>query len=595
MKSKKRQKLLITFTRWRLRNVTDKQLIYFLSVIVGLLSGVAAFILKSATHLIRYLLHLWSPFDEGNFLYFFLPMVGIAIAVIFVKYVIKTPIRHGVPSVLYAISVDNGRIAPHNTFSSIITSAFTAGFGGSVGLEGPSIVTGAAIGSNMGGVLRLNHKQKILLIACGATGVMAAIFNAPVAAIVFALEVIVFNLSMTSIVPLLLASSSATLTSYLFWDQDVLFRGAHLYINEYSISDVPSFIVIGVLTGLISVYFKRMYLSIERFFDSMASKKKKLFVGGGLLGLLLYFFPSLYGEGYEFINMTLQGDFSYLYSNSVFSHFHTSFFVTCLLFLAVIFIKGVASALTFGAGGAGGIFAPSLFIGANVGLCLWFVFNNFDIDAPIVIFVLLGMCGTIAGVMHAPLTGFFLIADISNGYKLFVPLMLVSAISYATVRIFEDTSVYTHLLSKRKQLLSHNKDASVLSLMQIHKLIEKDFITIHVNSTLGDLVEVIKTSKRNIYPVIDDDGVLHGIVKLDDVRHLIFDPENYKTTFVRTLMYMPRYFFAPSDDMAQVAHTIQKSGHYNFPILDNGVYIGFISKAKLFSEYRKITHFFSEE
>ncbi|HON52629.1 MAG TPA: chloride channel protein [Bacteroidales bacterium] len=586
---------LVKFIRWRMQHVTDKQFVYFLSIIIGLIVGIAAVLLKLLVHAIRHLVHIWSPFHEGNFLYFFLPMVGIAAAVLFMKYVIKHNVKHGVPSVLYAISMEQGKLKPHQTFSSIVTSALTVGFGGSVGLEGPSIVTGAAIGSNVGRILRLKYKHIILLIGCGSAGVMAAIFNAPVAALVFALEVIVLNLAMSSIVPLLLASSAATLTSYFFLEQDVLFHAVELFNKGYELLDIPSFIVLGIFTGLVSVYFKRMYIAIESKFEHIERRKHKLYIGGGLLGLLLFFFPSLYGEGYDFINMAFRGDYSFLFANSIFIIFEKSFLLTCVLFCAVIFIKVIASSLTFGAGGVGGIFAPSLFIGANIGLFFWYVFEHFQIDAPVTIFVLLGMCGTIAGVLHAPLTGIFLIADITSGYSLFVPLMIVSAVSFATVRIFENNSVYTYLLAKRKQLITHNKDQSVLTLLQIKKLIETNFSTVHVNATLGDLIEVIKYSKRNIFPVVDDDGMLHGIVKLDDIRHIMFSPEKYNKIDVRTVMHMPKYYFSPTDDMDDVVAVIQKSGHYNFPILDNGKYVGFISRATVFSEYRKISEFFSEE
>jgi chloride channel protein, CIC family len=590
-----KNKILITFIRWRLQHISDKQFVYILSVVIGLVVGIAAVILKLLVHGIRHLLHVWSPFQEGNFLYFFFPMLGIAAAVLFMKYVIKNNVKHGVPSVLYAISQERGRMKVHHTFSSIITSALTVSFGGSVGLEGPSIVTGAAIGSNIGRILRLNYKQIIVLIGCGSAGVMAAIFNAPVAALVFALEVILLNLAMTSIVPLLLASSSATLTSYLFLEQDVLFHSVEMFNKGYDMLDIPSFVVLGIATGLVSVHFKRVYVKVEVLFEKIKSKKTKLYVGGGLLGVLLFFFPSLYGEGYDYINMAFRGDSSYLFSNSVFVNYQQSFVIACILFTGVILVKVLASALTFGAGGVGGIFAPSLFIGANIGLFFAFVFLHFNIQVSETVFVLLGMCGTIAGVLHAPLTGIFLIADITSGYSLFVPLMIVSAVSYATVRIFENNSVYTYLLARRKQLITHNKDKSVLTILQIKKLIEYDFNTVDINASLGDLIEVIKVSKRNIFPVIDEDGMLHGIVKLDDIRHIMFLPEKYNKIDVRTVMHMPKYYFSPDDDMDEVVKVIQKSGHYNFPILQNGKYIGFISRAQVFSEYRKISEYFSEE
>jgi len=587
-------KLIVKFYKWRLETISDKQFIYLLSIVTGLVVGIAAVILKNLAHWISQLLHLWTP-NDSNYLYFLFPTIGIAIAVLFMKYIVRSGPAHGVPSVLYSISMQKGKMKSHNMYSSVIASALTVGFGGSVGLEGPSIVTGAAYGSNIGRFFRLNYKQVVLLIGCASAGVMAAIFNAPVAAIIFALEVLVLNLSMSSIVPLLLAASSATLMSYFFVDQDVLFNSVFLQKLGYELIDVPSFIILGVLSGFISVFFKRVYLRIERQFEKIKEYRYKLYLGGASLGLLLFFFPSLYGEGYKEINMALREDASFLFDNTIFASFDTSFIVTILLFSAVILVKVVATSVTFGAGGVGGIFAPSLFIGANVGFLCFFIFNYFGIDVSVTVFVLLGMCGLIAGVLHAPLTGIFLIADITSGYSLFVPLMLVSAIAYATVKVFEKHSVYTHLLARRKQLITHNKDESVLTQLNINKLIESNFQPVDLNASLGDLVEVIKKSHRNIFPVLDEDGALHGIVKLDDIRDIIFEPSKYNKILVRELMQMPQFFFSPDSDMDEVVKVIQKTKHYNFPILKNGRYIGFISRATVFSEYRKMSAYFSEE
>lgn len=330
-------------------------------------------------------------------------------------------------------------------------------------------------------------------------------------------------------------------------------------------------------------------------FSRIKSKKKRLYIGGLCLGALLFFFPSLYGEGFKEINMAFRGDYSFLFSQSLFEAYEGQFMIVCILFASVIFVKVIATSLTFGAGGVGGIFAPSLFIGAVIGLFFSYLFSYFGIRVPESIFVLLGMCGMIAGVLHAPLTGIFLIADITSGYGLFIPLMLVSAISYATVRIFEDTSVYTYMLAKRKELLTHDKDQSVLTLLDINKLIETDIVTIDPDATLGDLVEVIKKSKRNIFPVVGEDGTMYGMIKLDDIRDMIFNPELYNKVDVRTLMYIPEYFFSPYDSMDDVVQTIQKSGHYNFPVLDHGKYVGCISRARIFLEYRNVSAFFSED
>lgn len=590
-----KKSIWVKLYRWRLERITDKQFMYLLSIVLGIVTGLVAVLLKSMVHGIQYLVHYCSPTMGGQYVYFFLPMIGITLTLLVVKYVIKSDSNIGVPGVLHAISRRKGDIEPHNMISSMLESALTVGFGGSVGLEGPSIVTGAAYGSNFARVFKLNYKQCVVLIGCGAAGVMAAIFNAPIAAVIFVLEVIYANFSMSSIVPLILTSSIATLSSYFFLEQDVLFHSVDMFSRDYRFQDVPSFIVLGIITGLISVYFKKMYVLMNKMFSKIKKKKKRLFVGGLGLGILLFFFPSLYGEGFKEINMSLRGDYSYLFEQSMFEPYRESFMVICALFAAVILIKVIAASLTFGAGGVGGIFAPSLFIGATIGLFFSYLFSYFNIRVPESIFVLLGMSGMIAGVLHAPLTGIFLIADITNGYGLFVPLMLVSAIAYATVRIFEDTSVYTYVLAKRNELLTHDKDKSVLTLLDIRKLIETDFLTVDPNATLGDLVEVIKHSKRNIFPVVGEDGIMYGMVKLDDIRDIIFSPELYDKVDVRTLMYIPEYFFSPNQSMEEVVKTIQKSGHYNFPVIDNGKYVGCVSRAKIFLEYRNVSAFFAEE
>lgn len=590
-----RKSFWVRLYRWRLTRITDKQFMYLLSLVLGVVSGLAAVLLKSMVHGIQYLLRLIGPVSGLNFLYLCLPTIGITLTMITIKYIIKRDSNIGVPGVLYAISRKKGQIEPHNMFSSMLESALTVGFGGSVGLEGPSIVTGAAFGSNFARIFRLDYKKCVTLIGCGAAGVMAAIFNAPIAAVIFVLEVIYANFSMSSIVPLMLTSSIATLSSYFFLEQDVLFHSVDMFNRDYRFQDVPSFVVLGIITGLVSVYFKKMYVFMSNMFSKIKSKKRRLCIGGLGLGVLLFFFPSLYGEGFREINMSFRGDYSFLFERSIWADCQDNFMIMCILFTSVIFIKVIASSLTFGAGGVGGIFAPSLFIGAVIGLFVSYVFLYFNIRVPESIFVLLGMCGMIAGVLHAPLTGIFLIADITSGYGLFVPLMLISAISYATVRIFEDTSVYTYMLAKRKELLTHDKDQSVLTLLDINKLIETDIVTVDPGATLGDLVEVIKHSKRNIFPVVDEEGFMHGMIKLDDIRDKIFCPELYDEVDVRTLMYIPEYFFTPDQNMEDVVRIVQKSGHYNFPVIDNGKYIGCVSRARIFLEYRNISAFFSED
>lgn len=588
----KMKRALMRFLVWRKRNMTDKNFMYILSIFVGLAVGIGAVVIKNSVHFIQGVVHV-LPQLYVEYLYFLLPIAGIFLAVAFTKFIIKRKVQHGIPGVLYAISSSRGKISQHNMFSSIITSAFTVGFGGSVGLEGPTVATGAAIGSNFGRLMRLNYKQIILLLGCACAGAMASIFKAPVAAIVFALEVIMLNLSMSSIVPLLLASSTATLTSYLFLGTEVLYPVES--IDKFDMKDIPSFVFLGILCGLMAVYFKRVYVYIEKRFDKVASVWQRLLIGGLMLGILIFFFPALYGEGYHEINMCLSGEYIYLFDNSMFSPLSNDIFAIISLFVAVIFFKVIAAALTFGAGGIGGIFAPTLFTGANIGLLIATLFMYFGVNVSSTNFALLGMGGMIAGVLHAPLTGIFLIADITTGYGLFLPLMFTASASYVCVRLFESTSVYTHELARRNQLLTHNKDKAMLSMLNLKHLVETDFGTVHPDASLGDLIEVIKNTSRNIYAVVDEDGMLHGIVKLDDVRKDMFDPRRHSKIFVRSIMYMPEYYVSPNESMEGVVAKISKSGRYNFPVLDNGKYLGFVSRAKIFSAYRKMNEYFSDD
>jgi len=588
----KKNTLLKRFLVWRIRNVSDKQFVNILSVVVGLSVGFAAVVIKNSVHIIESLVHDLLSSSMLKYAYFVTPIVGISLAVLFIKYVIRRPVQHGIPGVLYAISTQRGKINQHNMFSSIITSSLTVGFGGSVGLEGPTVATGAAIGANIGSLLRLKYKQIVILLGCACAGAMAAIFKAPIASIVFVLEVIMLNLSMSSIVPLLFASVSATLTSYFFMGQNVAY--SFVLKDSFSLEDMPSFVMLGVVCGFLGVYFKKVYVLIEEKFEKR-NLLTRLLYAGSLLGGLIFVFPSLYGEGYEQINSAISGDFSYLYDNTFYKERVTNYYVIALLFFAVIMLKVFATSLTFAAGGVGGIFAPTLFVGANVGLLVSVTFATLGIQVSASNFVLLCMGGMIAGVLHAPLTAIFLIADLTGGYALFFPLMVTSTCSFACVRMFGNTSVYTHWLAKRKQLFTHNKDKALVSMLKIDKLLERDFGTIHPDASLGHLVEVIKTSRRNIYPVVDDSGILHGLVKLDDVRTYMFDQKKWNKVFVRNIMHMPEVYMSPDDDMDHVVSKISNSKHFNFPVLKDGVYLGFVSRAKLFSAYRKMHAYLSDD
>jgi chloride channel protein, CIC family len=572
------------FIQWRIQHVSDRHYILFLAVIAGLLGGIAAVVLKKSTRFITQILTSGHANQYENYLFILFPAIGILLVVLFMRYVIRQEVGHGIPGVLFSISRKNGIIKPHNTFSSIITSALTVGFGGSVGLEGPTVSTGAAIGSNIGQLLRLNFKQIILMISLASAGAMAAIFQSPIAAIVFAIEVIMIDLTMAALLPLLIATLTAVLTSYFMMGQAVMYPVA---LHEpFVLANTPYYLILAVLAGLISVYFTKVYITTEGLFRKIGSRWNRFIIGSSILGLLIFLFPALYGEGYEVVNRSLSGDYSDLFNNSIFYPYREISWVIFALFVALILVKALAASVTFGAGGVGGIFAPALFIGAFTGLFFAVFVNHYGLgDINPAKFAMVGMAGMIAGILHAPLTGIFLIAEITQGYELFVPLMMVSTISFATTKVFIKNSVYTHQLAQRGELLTHNKDRTVLNLMKVDILIENNFITVNPETTLGELVKTIATSRRNIFPVVDSANNFHGHILLDDIRNVMFDNQMYKTS-VANLMVAPPYIIHPDETMEEVARKFQLSEKYNIPVVRDGKYIGYISRANVFSAYR---------
>lgn len=582
------------FLTWRSEHITDRQYIHFLSVVIGVVVGFAAVIIKNSVHFIKDLLTRKFAVDIHNYLYFAYPALGIFIVYLITRYIIRRKIGHGIPTVLHAISKNSGYISKHNTFSSIIASALTVGFGGSVGLEGPTVATGAAWGSLLSRWARLNHQQTMLLLACAAAGAMSAIFKAPIAATIFVLEVLMIDLTMASMVPLLFASVTAALTSFFFLGQDVLYPFE--VIHPFTINQTIFYIGIGILTGLISVYFARMFKTLQNQFERLKNPIHKWLIGGASLGLLIFLFPALYGEGYEAINMALRDDTNFLFNNSIFYDFNHETWAIFLLLALIIFFKVIATSATFGAGGVGGIFAPTLFMGANAGLLYAKFINYIGIHSISESnFALAGMAGVISGVLHAPLTAIFLIAETTGGYKLIIPLMIVAATSYAIVRIFENYSVYTYQLALRGELFTHNKDHVALSMLSVRNLIETNFQTISPEANLGELVGKIELSKRNIIPVIDKENILHGIIFINDIRHIMFRKTLYEKVQIQDLMFMPQPIVDPDESMDDVAQMFQQTAHYNLPVVRNGKYYGFVSRANVFSSYRKMLSDFSEE
>lgn len=532
--------------------------------------------------------------DYSNYQYVIYPAIGILATIIFVKYILRKPVRDGIPNVLFAISKKHGILDSHNMFSSIVTSALTVGFGGSVGLEGPTVVTGAAWGSSIAKFLRLNYKQTLSLLGFAAAAAMSAIFKAPIAAIVFALEIILFDMTMTALVPLLIASITAALTSYLFLGLDILYP--FNVLSKFELSQTPYYLGLGLFTSLVSVYFIKTYVASGKLFKKIKNTFVKFVIGSASLGSLIFLFPALYGEGFEVINEGLAGNIDFVFDNSLFYDYNNNITVAILLLLGILLFKVVATSLTFRAGGIGGIFAPTLYIGMMSGLFFASVINYLGIaDLPIENFALVGMSGLLAGVVHAPLTAIFLIAEITGGHQMFFPIMMVSTTSYAMAKLIVPKSIYTIQLKNRGEVITHHKDKALLAMMNINPLIEKDFSTIDHDANLGELVKVIADSKRNIFPVVDRENNFYGIIILDQIRHIMFEPDKYENTAVHSLMFMPSNIVDINDDMETVAGKFQHSGKYNLVVLQDGKYIGFVSRANVFSHYRDILKEMSEE
>ncbi|NLJ06359.1 MAG: chloride channel protein [Sphingobacteriales bacterium] len=588
------EKYLRLFLMWRVRNIKDKPFILILSVLIGLLTGLAAVVLKNTVHFIQEVLVKQFSDLNINYLYLFYPFMGILFTTLIIKYIIKKPLGHGVPATLLSISRQNAIMPLHSTYSSIITSAFTVGFGGSVGLEGPTISTGASIGSNVGRLLRLDFRNRALLMACAASGAMAAMFKAPIAAVIFSIEVLMLDLTLSSMIPLLLASSVAVLTSYFFFGRDVLLHPDMK--NAFFFHEVPFFVLLGILTGFFSVHFTRGFYMVSGFFNNIKNTFTKILAGGVFLGVLIFIFPPLFGEGYESINFLLQGNHDVLLKSSLFFPFRDNVWMVILFLGSMVFFKTFATAATLGAGGIGGIFAPSLFMGSLLGYTSGLIANElFNMDVSLISAALVGMTGTVAGVLHAPLTAIFLIAEVSSGYDLIIPLMMTSAISYSTMRYFEKYSIYTSELAKQGDLLTHHKDKTVLTLLKVPDLVEKNFLTVSPDDSLRTLVKLIKESVRNIFPVVSEDGDFLGLIPLDNIRKIMFEQEMYDNVFVRDLMIQPGELVTMQDNMDIVMEKFKSSGHWNLPVVDNGKYIGFVSRANIFNAYRNMLLRFSED
>ena len=585
--------------RWRLRHLSDTALLLLLAVVVGLLSGLAAVLLKNVVHYAGRLVSRFgdlTPFG-GNVMMLVFPLVGILLTVLFVKYVVRGDIGHGLPSVLLAISRNESRLPAKNTWTSLVASTITVAFGGSVGLEAPIASTGSAIGSNIGRWLRLSPRHVRLLLGCGAAGAIAGIFKAPFAGILFVVEVFLFDLTATTALPLLISSLVSASTAYFLMGREVQFHFE--VVHHFTLSQLPYYIVLGAFCALVSLYFLRTTDWVEGRFQRLKNPWVKVAVGGLMLGLLIYLFPPLYGEGYWMLTELLTGVSSSLFSNTIYSGLSGSVWATLGLLFALILLKAVATAATIGSGGVGGTFGPSLILGGLSGYFVAMVSNQLGFPPQDTAnFALVGMAAVMTGVMHAPFMATFLIADITGGYQLLVPLLAASAVTYLCVNPFEHHSIYARKLAEKGDLLTHDKDASAWHLLNMESLIETNFVIVRSGNLLRDLVEVIQTSRRNVFPVLTDDDKFLGVIVLDDVRKIIFRPELYDEVVVDDLMHPMSEgdIVRSSDTLSDVVEKFKIGDRYNLVVVDeNDNYMGFLSRANTFSAYRRFISDTSDE
>jgi CIC family chloride channel protein len=578
----------------RLVDIDQVKLIYFLSLVVGLLSALAAALLKNAIHFTHKVLTEGITLESGSYLYLAYPLIGMILTVIFVRFILKDKIGHGISRILYSISKKRSYLKAHNTWSSIVASTLTIGFGGSVGAEAPIVLTGSSIGSALGRFFKLNYKNITLLVGCGAAGAVSGIFKAPIAGIVFTLEILMLDLTISSIVPLLISSVTAATVAYFLMGDNVLFN--FNIATAFNISNIPWYILLGIVSGMLSLYFSKMTLFIESRYEKVKNIYIRLALGGVVLGGLIYLFPPFYGEGYDTIMTLLQGNADSILTNTLFSSFADNILVVGLFLLGLILLKVLASSSTNGAGGVGGIFAPTLFIGGVNGFFIAGLLRKYlSVDLPDNRFVLVGMAGMMAGVMHAPLTAIFLIAEITGGYSLLIPLIITATVAYITTRSFEKHSIYHVQLAERGELITHDKNKAVLTVMDWKKEIETDLTRVKSTDTLGDLIRIISKSKRNLFPVVDEYNILEGVVSLDDVREIMFQQELYDTTYIKDLMTIPPSYLDKKENIETVMDTFRKTGAWNLPVMDNGYYVGFISKSRIYATYRELLIEFSEE
>ena len=578
------------FLKWRYQNISNKQFTNIASAIIGLLAGLGAVTLKNLTHFIQHSLEGEFIKDIHHAFYFIFPIIGLLIVLLVIKYFIKKKVGHGIPSTLYAISKQKGIMSPHQMWSSVLTAPLTVGFGGSVGLEGPTVATGAALGSNFARIFHLNQTTRTLLIGAAAAGAMSSIFKAPIAAIVFAVEIFSLELTLASMIPLLLASITAVLTSYFFFGDDVLL---HFNIQDkFELYDVMFYVLLGVTSAAASIYFSKVYFSIGKFFKKFESPYKRLLIGGILLGTIVYFVPPLFGEGYETINNVLRGNIDAVLTNNIFHSATDNIWIMIGLLVGLILFKIVATSFTFGAGGVGGVFAPTLFTGSITGYVFATIMNYsnlFTHQLSSTNFAMVGMAGLMAGILQAPLTAIFLIAEITGGYELFIPLMIVSSISFIITKKYIPHNIYAAELAKKGQLITHDKDKNVLMLLDIDKVIETNFVILTPEMKLGEIVNnAVAKSSRNHFPVVSKENEFLGVITLDSIRNIMFDTKLYEKVNVSSLMISaPNIIDYDNDTMEEIMNKFKTTVAWNLPVIKDGKYFGFISKSRLLTAYRR--------
>lgn len=599
--TEEKKTLLQRFILWREKHIKEKRFVLILSFVVGILTALAATLLKFLVEYIKKF--LTENFDStgANWLYLVYPVIGIFLTGLFIRYVVKDDISHGVTKILYAISRRQSRIKRHNVWSSLFASSITIGFGGSVGAEAPIVLTGSAIGSNLGSIFKMEHRTLMLLVGCGAAGAVSGIFKAPIAGLVFTLEVLMIDMTMGSLVPLLISCVTAATVSYVLTGTEAMFE---FHMDEpFLMERIPAVVFLGIFCGLVALYFTRTMNWIEGIFRKYPNPYIKLLIGGSMLSVLIFLFPSLYGEGYDTIHLLLNGtdlrEWDMVMNNSIFYGYGGLLLVYLSL---VVLFKVFATSATNGGGGCGGIFAPSLFLGCIAGFIFAYFCNGYELapvisdDLPEKNFALLGMAGMMSGVMHAPLTGVFLIAELTGGYDLFLPLMIVSVSAYLTIMLFEPHSIYSMRLAKKGELVTHHKDKAMLTLMNIESVVETDFEKVAPDMDLGAMVKVISKARRNLFPVVDARGVLLGIVILDDIRNIMFRQELYHRFYVGRFMTSPPARIYMDDSMEEVMRKFDDTKAWNLPVVDReGKYRGFLSKSRILNSYRQMLVDFSED